>query len=104
LWRDADRVASLTIVPRFYESSPFRWLVGLLAVAAVAGSWRLATRQVHRRAQRLETAVRERTFELAAERDVVSRQNNRLAQLAEDRSQFMAGISHELRTPLTLIL
>ncbi len=53
------------VAPRFFETGPFR--ASLLALVALlsATAWRLRTRALVRRAERLERAVAERTLELA---------------------------------------
>lgn len=104
VWSESGTVQSVVIRPRFRETGWFRLLLAALTLALLAAVWQLSTRQIRRRAELLERAVEERTVALAAERDVVARQAQRLGDLAEARSQFMAAISHELRTPLTLVL
>jgi signal transduction histidine kinase/DNA-binding response OmpR family regulator len=61
--------------------------------------------------ERLEATVRARTEEvrqqnltLAAQRDELSTQADRLRQLDQEKTRFFTNITHELRTPLTLIL
>lgn len=104
VWTEADATQSVTVSPLFTETNGFMILLVTGALGLIALAWIFATARVRRHAHQLEGAVQERTQALAAERDVVARQATRLGQLAEARSQFMAGISHELRTPLTLIL
>ena len=61
--------------------------------------------------ERLEATVRARTGEisrqnqlLAAQRDEISAQANRLRVLDQEKTRFFTNITHEFRTPLTLML
>ncbi len=52
--------------------------------------------------QTLVRRVAERTQTLAAANDQLERDNQRLAELGRQKSEFFSNVSHELRTPLTV--
>lgn len=85
------------VPPRWWQSVP-----ALLAFAGVGAAlvwllvrWRVAA--VEQERVRLEQVVRERTDELARERDRAEAANRA-------KTMFLASMSHELRTPLHAIL
>lgn len=76
------------------------WFI-LLALAAATGLilsiFKLRTRQLLERQQKLEEVIKVRTKKIA-------QQAEDLKSLDQVKSRFFANISHELRTPLTLII
>ncbi|MEI6437361.1 MAG: ATP-binding protein [Candidatus Omnitrophota bacterium] len=52
---------------------------------------------------RLEVLVRERTSELSREKEALARNEEKLEQAMQAKSNFVSMVSHELRTPLTAI-
>lgn len=104
VWIDAAVTPTVEVVPLWWETRAAQALAVLFLLGSLVTAWRLANRQIRKRALALEALVDERTAALTIERDQVSRQATRLQELAEGRARFMSGISHELRTPLSLIL
>jgi len=102
-WVRASAAPRVAVTPAWWETTAARAAGMLTAFALAIALWMLANREIRRRARTLEAAVAERTRALRVERDTVSRQAERLKELADGRARFIAGISHELRTPLTLI-
>lgn len=96
-WTNARVLPRIEVLPLWWETRAAQALALLALIGLLVLAWRLANRQVRRRAQALEALVDERTAALA-------QQTARMQELAEGRARFMSGISHELRTPLSLIL
>ena len=104
----------LRVTPRFYETTWFAVLVGILAFggigAAVYGGMLYRLKRLRKRKEELRTMVDDRTKALREEQsatehalDVVEAQAKELARINEQKSRFFESISHELRTPLALI-
>jgi signal transduction histidine kinase/DNA-binding NarL/FixJ family response regulator len=96
-WVSAGVLPRIEVLPLWWETRAAQALALLALIGLAVMAWRLANRQIRRRALALEALVDERTAALA-------RQTTRMQELAEGRARFMSGISHELRTPLSLIL
>ncbi|HKL89241.1 MAG TPA: two-component regulator propeller domain-containing protein, partial [Salinibacter sp.] len=103
-WHRLERPFRLVVAPHFYETGWFRLLVVLGLFALVGGAYRWRVYHLRRRQEALQTAVEERTRELAKEKEKTEQQAEKLAELDEAKNRFFAHISHEFRTPLSLIL
>ncbi len=64
VWSEEPTRINITVIPPYWQTTPFRALMGLLAIAAVAGGIRLRTKTIQDRNRQLERVVRERTFAL----------------------------------------
>ncbi|MES2257660.1 MAG: two-component regulator propeller domain-containing protein [Pseudomonadota bacterium] len=65
-WSAAEWDMELTVIPAFWQTWWWRVLLALLALAAIAGLFRLRLRQLRRRGAWLERTVAERTAALEA--------------------------------------
>ena len=64
VWNESPVRIAVTVIPPFWQTMWFRLLLGLIAMAAVAGGFRLRTKTMQDRNRRLERLVRERTSAL----------------------------------------
>ncbi len=64
IWNEMPVRINITIVPPFWQTLWFRVLLGVVAIATVAGGFRLRTKTIQDRNRALERIVRERTYAL----------------------------------------
>jgi len=64
VWNDLPRQINITVIPPVWQTMWFRVLLGMVAVAALAGGFRLRTKAIQDRNRDLERLVQERTHAL----------------------------------------
>ncbi|HET9587483.1 MAG TPA: two-component regulator propeller domain-containing protein [Anaerolineales bacterium] len=64
VWNEVPRQINVTVIPPFWQTVWFRVLLGVAAVAVVAGGFRLRTKAIQERNRELERLVQERTHAL----------------------------------------
>jgi signal transduction histidine kinase/ligand-binding sensor domain-containing protein/DNA-binding response OmpR family regulator len=97
LANSAGATRAFALVPHFYQTSWFRFLVGLSLLLAGLGTYSLRIRRLKATERRLTTLVEDRTSDL--------RQAKETAESAtRAKSEFLANMSHEIRTPLNGIV
>lgn len=94
---------TFTIPKAYYETAWFRGLSVFGFFLLLGGAYLWRTRALHRRKEKLQRMVDERTAQLADEKQKTERQAARLEALDEQKNRFFANVSHELRTPLTIL-
>jgi len=111
VWNEEGRALELIIIPPWWETWWFRTLMGVLALALLAGAYSYRIRNLRKRTLTLENEVSLRTQELTASNlqlKSAERKAEKSRQVAETANQaknvFLANMSHELRTPLNGIL
>jgi signal transduction histidine kinase/ligand-binding sensor domain-containing protein len=95
---------SFAIEPVFWERTWFRFLVVLLALAAIFAAHKLRLVAVAERNRELRELVAERTHALELRTSELERANELILEADRAKSQFLANMSHELRTPLNSII
>ena len=103
-WRESPTALSITVAPFAWETTWFRVLVVLAAIALAALAVHTLSRRQRQRADALEALVAARTDELRHAKETTEAQALRLLELNTLKSRFFANVSHEFRTPLTLTL
>ena len=103
-WFEPGTTLSIQLLPRFWETSLFRWVsAATLGIVLLVGMrWREA--RLRSRAVRLERVVDERTAALRERERELADRNTQLQTIDHAKSRFFANVSHELRTPLTLTI
>ena len=95
---------------RFHVLAPWwqTWwarLAGLVALLGLAGvAARVRLRALEREREHLAEAVRQRTAELASEKETVERLLAEARQASVAKSEFLANMSHEIRTPMNGVI
>ncbi len=99
------------VLPVWYETVWFRFLMGVLAVCLAYGTAAVRERRRAEVTKRLEQLVSDRTSELQHEKTLVETQNEKIEALLSEtmkasrlKSEFLANMSHEIRTPMNAIV
>lgn len=100
----AEKMMTVFVPARFYETASFIFLMILGVIGAFFGFLKLAMNQAKKREETLNEIVTERTLEVVQEKEKTEQAMRQLEELSESKSRFFTNFTHELRTPLTLIL
>ena len=97
VWNEEGRSIKVIILPPPWLTWWAKTLYAIFIITSLLGFYVYRTKALRRRAIDLEKTVKNRTVELAEEKQKVE---NLLTQKTEE----FANVSHEFRTPLTLVL
>jgi signal transduction histidine kinase/ligand-binding sensor domain-containing protein/DNA-binding response OmpR family regulator len=104
LWNEQVRAIEIIILPPWWNSFWFRFLVLLIMMAVIASWIVIRTYRLRQQQKLLQKLVDERTKEIEAQKIVLKLQAEKLHKADQLKINFFTNISHEFRTPLTLIL
>jgi signal transduction histidine kinase/ligand-binding sensor domain-containing protein/CheY-like chemotaxis protein len=97
VWNELGATLEVVVLPRFYQTWPFRLLVAALIASGVAGLYRWRTTLLRQETARLEYHVEQRTADLSEAMRVAEN-------AARAKADFLATMSHEIRTPMHGVL
>ena len=86
IWNEAPDRIHVTVVPPFWQTIWFRALLGVMAMATIAGGFRLRTKTIQDRNRQLERLVRERTSAL-------EKRNQEIQALYEADERILRNVS-----------
>lgn len=104
VWNEQGTSLHVIIHPHWWQTL---WAksIGILALGVIilAGyKWRI--RRVEERSKELEQTIGERTSALSMSNREITRQNDSLMQLNQEKNEFLGIAAHDLKNPLTAIM
>ena len=102
VWNETGISVKLVVVPRIWETTWFKGLIGLVGfiVLILAYRWWVTAQQ----RKLLELQVAEKTKELKLSSEIAREMALRAESANQAKSRFLTNISHEIRTPLSGII
>jgi ligand-binding sensor domain-containing protein/signal transduction histidine kinase len=104
VWNEEGTRLTVIIHPHWWQTWWAKSLaVFLIALMALIGyKWRV--RRIEERSHVLEQTVNERTAALSMSNREITRQNDSLMQLNQEKNEFLGIAAHDLKNPLTAIM
>ncbi|MGD2091916.1 MAG: two-component regulator propeller domain-containing protein [Candidatus Aminicenantes bacterium] len=102
VWNEAGISVKLMVVPMIWETTWFKWLIGLIGVTVLILVYRWWVMEGQRKT--LELQVAEKTKELRVFSENAREMALRAESANQAKSRFLTNLSHEIRTPLSGII
>ena len=104
VWSTQQLAIPVLILPAFWQTRWFAFLLILLALAMLYALVRWRTAQLRQRQRELEVLVAQRTMELSRANMQAEDARAKAEAATAAKSAFLANMSHEIRTPMNAII
>ena len=109
-WSEPRKLA-ISIVPPFYMTTWFKWLIISIVLIIIFVIHRIRLYTVKKWNQQLEKRIKEQTLSIEEKKNKIIEQkekmldlNERLRDADQAKLKYYTNLSHEFRTPLTIIM
>ena len=104
VWDNAGSSINIKVLPTFWQTKQAYITYILLVLFFIYLYAQLRVKSVEAKANKLEVAIQQRTYELEESKTKLELTNKVIFDLLNQKRKLFANVSHEFRTPLTLIL
>lgn len=104
IWNTTPVEIKVKLVPPFYKTALFRFLVISAVLIFIFMFTRWRERKLSQDKEMLEKMIEERTAIIAAKNNEINEQNARLLVLNDTKDRFFSIIAHDLKNPLNALM